>query len=167
MLIAIVVIAAVGAVCVGPVRLAPAAVVYALLHPSLGASDATSSHAGTILWQIRLPRVLLEILIGAALGAAGVAFQALLRNDLAEPYTTGVSSGSAVGAAIVIVCGLETTWNGLLLPLAALAGGLATLWIVYQLAVTRGEISARSLLLAGVVAGAFLWSTLSFLLLSG
>jgi len=99
----------------------------------------------------RLPRVLLAALAGAALALAGAAFQALLRNPLAEPFTLGVSSGGALGAVLAIKLGLDVSLFGLSpVMLCALAGSVGTVGLVYVLARTRGVLSTSLLLLAGV-----------------
>jgi iron complex transport system permease protein len=109
----------------------------------------------TIVMNLRLPRALLAILVGGALGLSGAVFQALLRNPLAEPYVLGVSGGAAVGAVAAVVFGgsLLAPWS---LPLAALAGALIDIVLVLRIAtrVSRG-LDTRVLLLAGVVLGAF------------
>src|SRR5262249_52990918 len=91
-----------------------------------------------IFFIARMPRVVAAALVGASLAAAGVVFQALLRNPLASPDTLGVSSGAALGAMIAIVFGLDVSMAGAAsIPLASLAGSLGALGIVYALATAR------------------------------
>ncbi|MEC0248220.1 iron chelate uptake ABC transporter family permease subunit [Paenibacillus chitinolyticus] len=117
-----------------------------------------------IIMKVRLPRVMLAILVGASLSVAGAAFQGVLRNPLADPYTLGVSSGTSVGAAFVIYFGLQTTFFGTwTIPVVGFATGAVSLWIVLRLARTDGKIRMETLLLSGVVMQAFLGSVVSFL----
>ena len=111
--------------------------------------------AVTIVRDLRLPRAILAALVGGALALSGAAFQALLRNPLAEPYVMGVSSGAAVGAVAWIAAG-GLALSRLGLPAAALAGALAAIALVLRIGsrVDRG-LDVRVLLLAGVVAGSF------------
>ncbi len=118
--------------------------------------DATSR---VILLEVRLPRALLAGAVGACLATAGVAFQALLRNPLADPYVVGASSGAALGAALAILLGLTAV-----LPLAAFAGAVAAMAFIVRLARIGGTLPVDTFLLAGVVVGSFLWSLVSFLL---
>jgi iron complex transport system permease protein len=118
----------------------------------------------TIVWQIRLPEICLSVLIGTALATAGLAFQSLLRNDLAEPYTIGVSSGASVAAGVVIVAGGTAALAGLALPAAAFLGSVLVLLMVYALARRGNYVDVRSLLLAGVVGSSFLWAVQMLLL---
>ncbi len=117
-----------------------------------------------ILLQVRAPRVLLALLVGAALALAGTGFQGVLRNPLAEPYTLGVASGSAVGALVVILLGLQYAWSGSwTIPLAAFLTGLLTLWLVIILSRQQSKLKIETLILAGVVIQAFFGSVVSFL----
>ena len=114
------------------------------------------------IFQLRLARTVLCLVAGAGLSAAGVIFQAVLRNPLAEPYVLGVSSGAGLGAALAIVFGLSAAgvWT---LPAAAFAGALATIVLVYALARTAaGTAPVQTLLLSGVVVSAMLGSVLMF-----
>jgi len=107
----------------------------------------------TILLSIRLPRVLLAIVVGAGLSVAGVVFQALLRNPLAEPYILGVSSGGTVGAIAAL-----SLWAGaaaFAAPIAAFVGCAVVMAIVYSLGHRHGQLDTYALLLAGVMVGAF------------
>lgn len=107
---------------------------------------------------LRLARVALGLVAGASLSVAGTVFQGLLRNPLAEPYILGVSSGAGLGAVIAIIAGLSG-----ILPLAAFLGAMLTIVLVYNLAQTKGLISIRNLILAGVIVGAVFSSMLIFL----
>jgi iron complex transport system permease protein len=104
-----------------------------------------------ILTDVRLPRVSLGFLAGAALATAGMAFQALFRNALATPYTLGVSAGASLGAAIYVYAGISTSLAGIPGQLfAALAGALLSIVLVYALARASLGFSSATLLLAGV-----------------
>lgn len=122
-----------------------------------------------VFWSIRLPRVLLGCLVGGGLGLAGAALQGLFRNPLADPALIGVSSGAAVGAALVIVL-LPAAWGAALgswgafaLPLAASLGGLAATWAVYRLATKHAQTSVETLLLAGVALNALCGAAIGLL----
>jgi iron complex transport system permease protein len=122
-----------------------------------GASDVER----TIFLEIRLPRVLLAALVGGALAMAGVAFQALLRNPLAEPYLLGISGGGSFGAVLAIVV-MGTSAAPLVgrAP-AALVGCLLALGLVYVVASRRGALHPATLILAGVVTNAFFLAALA------
>jgi len=108
-----------------------------------------------IVQQLRLPRAILASLVGAALGASGATFQALLRNPLAEPYILGVSGGSAVGAVLAITLGwgAANSWG---IPAAAFVGALGAILLLLRIASSVGRpLDTRVLLLAGVVTGSF------------
>ena len=109
-----------------------------------------------ILFETRLPRVLLAAVVGAALATAGVALQGLLRNPLAEPHLIGVSGGAALGAVVaVILAGRSVVTESWLLPLAAASGAMVSMVVIYRLALVRGRLQPYVLLLAGVVYNAF------------
>jgi iron complex transport system permease protein len=117
--------------------------------------------ASLIFWQIRLPRVLLAFLVGAALSIAGAILQGLFLNPLADPYVTGVSSGAALGATVAFFLHLAPIpW----LSLFALIGGFLTLLFVYSLARRRGFVSIYVLLLAGVAVSSFFSALVSVLM---
>ena len=105
----------------------------------------------TILLDLRLPRVLMAVLVGAGLSVAGAVFQAILRNPLAEPYILGISSGGTVGAVVAIGLGLGAFY----VPAASFAGSLLVMAIVYAAAHRRGQLDTYALLLSGVMTGAF------------
>ncbi|WP_372661503.1 FecCD family ABC transporter permease [Cohnella sp.] len=117
-----------------------------------------------IILKVRLPRVLLAILIGACLSLAGAGFQGVLRNPLADPYTLGVASGSAVGAAFIILFGLQIALLGQwTIPIVAFGTGILSLIIVLRLARIHGKLQLETLILSGVVVQAFLGSMVSFM----
>ena len=128
----------------------------------LGAG-ATSDQE-TIIWQIRVPRALLALLVGALLAMAGAALQGLLLNPLADPYTVGVSSGAALGAGVAILVGLGDRLAGYGVPAVAFVFAIGAMTAVYLLARSAGRVSIHSFLLAGIVVGSFLWALLSFVL---
>ncbi len=139
------------AACFGQVPLSLREVWAALRHGPNGAGMAD-----VIVWTLRGPRLGLAALVGASLAAAGVAFQALLRNDLADPYLVGVSAGASVGAEGTLLARADTALGGLALPLASFGSATAAMTVVYTLARRGGRVQVTSLLLAGVVVSAFL-----------
>jgi iron complex transport system permease protein len=138
----------------------PGVVVRVLLNhlPALGFHLPLPPGADSIVWEVRLPRTLGGALVGTMLALAGVAFQSLLMNPLADPYTVGVASGAALGSFAVLLLGGATWMGGAAQPLAAFGAGLLAVAIVYLLACVGGRISAQSFLLAGVIVGSFFWA---------
>lgn len=119
----------------------------------------------TVIFDIRLPRILLAALVGAALSQAGAVYQGLFRNPLADPYLIGVSSGAGLGATAAIALGLPVSWGGLgAVSLLAFLGALASTALVYFLSRIGGRSSTVALVLAGVAVGAFLSSVTTFLM---
>ena len=105
-----------------------------------------------VFLRLRLPRVVMAGIIGATLAAVGAALQAVFRNPLAEPLTLGVSGGGALGASAAIALGWGARLGGTpLVFIAAFAGALASVWVVYQLAHAGSTVAPGSLLLAGIV----------------
>jgi iron complex transport system permease protein len=123
-----------------------------------------SDIADPIVWDIRLARALVAILIGSLLAMAGVALQGLLMNPLADPYTVGVSAGAAVGAALAEVAGFGAMALGFAGIGTAFAFGLGAVALVYALASVSGRVSVHTFLLAGVVVGSMLWSLIPLLM---
>jgi iron complex transport system permease protein len=116
-----------------------------------------------IVLRVRLPRVLLAALVGAALAVSGVLFQALLRNPLADPYVLGVSGGAAVGGIAVMSLGAAWGLGASAIPPGAFAGAVITTLVLYAVAGTRGRVSATNLLLTGVVFNAFASAAIIFM----
>lgn len=127
----------------------------------LNALFGESGLARVILFQLRLPRIVLALFVGAALAVAGACFQALLRNALADPYVLGISSGAALG---VIVALLVAQSSAIAPPFFALAGALLTTAVVYLLGYRKGRLGSHSLLLAGVITASFLSAVIIFLM---
>lgn len=113
-----------------------------------------------ILFDIRLPRILLAVTVGASLAAAGASYQALLRNALAEPYLLGISNGAAVGTMIALVFFNANDWTR---PLMAFAGALGATFVVYRLARGRAGTTPERLILAGVIVMTFQSSLIVFI----
>ena len=136
------------------------AVIRDWLFPAFSAGDALSMRDGVIVYDIRLPRVILGVLIGAALAVSGAVMQGLFRNPLADPGLVGVSAGASLGAVAVIVLGatvlssLTALFGSFTLPLAAFAGGLATTLVLYGISTRQGRTSVATMLLAGIALAA-------------
>ena len=128
---------------------------------SLTGDKAADPMLNTIMWRIRLPRVLLATLVGAALSLGGLVFQALLRNPLAEPYILGISSGSGIGAIAGILMGLSR-FPGV--SLTAFAGSMGTLVLLLFMAAGKTLIKKDVLLLSGVMVNAFCAAFIMFLI---
>jgi cobalamin transport system permease protein len=139
-----------------------------LIRLMLHQTSAISTDYGMIVLDIRLPRILLAIVVGASLSVAGTSFQALLRNPLADPYVLGVSSGAAVGAIAALIIeshlSLSPELAGLLTPLCAFVGAGLTIGAVFLLGRREGQIDSGTLLLGGIITASFLNAVIMFLL---
>lgn len=119
----------------------------------------------TIIFQIRLPRAVGAALVGSTLATAGVLFQGLLRNPLADPYIIGTSAGAGLGATIAMTLPINLTFLGFgLVPIAAFIGALASVTLVYNLARVGGKTPIISMLLAGFVVSALLAAFIAFMM---
>lgn len=136
-----------------------------LYNALFGSPDYSENVDANILFVARLPRILMAALTGAALSLAGAVFQALLRNDLAAPFTLGVSSGASLGAVLAISLGWNFSILGLpAFSLAAFLGALGSIFLVFNLVRTpHGQFSTSLLLLAGVTANFFFASIVMFI----
>lgn len=138
----------------------PPGEVVSILWNKISGQGGNPTGVEGVIWQIRIPRVLLAILVGSALSVAGGLMQGLFRNPLAEPALIGVSSGAALGAVFVIVLGgilfPNAQWVSDLrfLPIAAFAGALAVTFFIQRLTTTSGYTAVATLLLAGVAVNA-------------
>jgi len=133
-------------------------------------NQSVDETAANIFWKIRLPRVLLAGLVGASLAIAGAAFQGLLKNPLADPYTLGISSGASVGAVMTIFFNISIPVVGLYaLPTFSMIGAIITMVIVMSFArVVDRSLKMETLILTGVIFSSFLGSLISLMIaLSG
>jgi iron complex transport system permease protein len=142
--------------CLGEVQLTPVELWSQLTH----STGSTASAVGTMLWEIRLPRALAAGIVGAALSVSGYMLQSLTRNYLADPYLTGVSSGAALAVAFSLAGGAPFV----MLPVFALAGGLAASLIVAVMARTASGLSVTRLLLGGVALSAVCSSVITLVM---
>ncbi|WP_420828847.1 FecCD family ABC transporter permease [Metabacillus dongyingensis] len=119
-----------------------------------------------IIWEIRFSRVLLAFFVGASLSLAGAAFQGLLQNPLADPYTIGVSSGASLGAVIIIFFQIQVTILGsFTLPIIAVLFGMITLLIVFALThLASGKLTNETIILAGIIISSFISAFISLLI---
>ncbi|MGA9397195.1 MAG: iron ABC transporter permease [Anaerolineaceae bacterium] len=156
---------------IGSVTIAPATLIRLVIntlpgiHPDL---QWVNEHItfSTILFQLRLPHALLMLLVGAALGGSGAAYQGLFRNPLADPYLIGVASGAGLGAVVAMSVKFPHTSAGLLMvPLAAFGLAIGTVWLVYTLARVGKTTPTTNLILAGVAVSAFATALTSFFML--
>jgi iron complex transport system permease protein len=148
---------------IGPVRIGPAPIAEVLLDrlPFVHVRPHVSPVEEAIVWQLRAPRVVLGMLVGAMLAVAGSAYQGVFRNPLADPYLLGVAAGAGLGATVAI--SYASTRPAELVPLAAFAG--ATLGVAAAYALGRSAGGARTtgaLILAGVTVAAFMTAAQTF-----
>lgn len=126
-------------------------------------ADATATN---ILWKIRMPRVVLAGLVGASLAISGAAFQGLLKNPLADPYTLGVSSGASVGAVMTLFFGISIPFLGTYtLPIFSMVGAALTMFLVLGFArLVDRAMKMETIILTGIIFGSFLGSVLSLMI---
>ena len=161
-LFAVLIIISVISLLVGPSHLGMIYLLKGLLSGIYSGDLSLISTEKTILFSIRLPRIIFAGIVGASLSAAGVVFQGLLRNPLADPYILGISGGAAVGAIIGIIAGASVIPFGI--PGLAVSGALLTIALVYGIARTKKELHSTTLLLAGVIVNAFFSAVIMFLI---
>lgn len=154
----------VAAVSVGSVSVPPGTVwrIIAAELTGVEVDPSIGRNLRQIVWELRLPRVLLAGIVGAGLAVVGVAVQALVRNPLADPYILGISSGASVGAALVILFGLFSSLGTSAISTAAFLSAMATMAVVYLIANESGRLSPMRLVLTGVVVGYVLSAVTSF-----
>src|SRR5690242_1054118 len=136
-------------------------IVTTLFKRVAGRTDQIPSAFLLVVFGLRLPRIALGIIVGAALATAGAGFQALLRNPLADPYVLGISSGAALGAIIALIVAPHTPGA---IQLAAFAGAGVTTAAVYFLGRRGGQLDSATLLLAGIVTASFLAAVIMFMM---
>lgn len=134
--------------------------------PILGRSIEVPAGTESIIWRLRLPRVILAALVGGSLAGAGVVFQAVFRNPMADPYLLGTSAGASLGGALAILLGIGFSLPGMSgTGVMAFVGSIGAVFLVYGIARIRGRISTATLLLSGIAVSAFLTAAVSLLLL--
>ncbi len=142
---------------------------FLLLAAMLGCSMLGVVHFGwadmwqsPIFWNLRMPRIVLSVLVGAALSVCGAAYQSVFRNPLTDPYVLGISSGASLGAAIAILLGLEAYLLGV--GACALISGLLTILVIYRIASIGNRMHTTTLLLTGVCITFLMSALISFLM---
>ena len=140
-------------------------IIRIILHNTLGITFGEwKAVEEQIVWQFRLPRVLLAAIVGAALSVAGTVLQAMVRNPLADPYILGISGGASIAAVAVITLG-SMSLGGVSVSIAAFLGSLGAMVLVYLLSQQRGRVTPTRLILAGVAVSYILQAFTSFLVL--
>jgi iron complex transport system permease protein len=154
-------------VVVGPAGIAPGDVVGVLLHHLFGVDISVPAVADTIVWQIRVPRVLMAGIVGCTLAYSGAAYQGVFRNPLADPFLLGVAAGAGLAATVVIVGPVPATWGHVsLITLAAFGGALVAVFATYGIARSGGRAATTTLILAGVAVSSLATSATSYLMLA-
>jgi iron complex transport system permease protein len=161
---AFLIVAVLAGLAVGPVGLGVGAVARELLShvPLLGVESRLTDTEDAILWELRAPRVVLGILVGAMLASGGAAYQGVFRNPLADPYLLGAAAGAGLGATLVIAYGIGSGAGRDLRPVAAFAGATLGVAAAYLLGRSVGGRSTATLILAGVTVAAFLTAVQTF-----
>ena len=153
--IGVLLVVAAAATTLGPADISPRQVAQEVFgsFPFVDASDL-SNQGRAILWQLRIPRVVLGALVGGMLALAGGAYQGVFRNPLADPYLLGVAAGAGLGATVAIGA-RSAGFPQALVPLAAFAGAVLAVGVTYALGRTIGDRTATTLILAGVAVASF------------
>jgi iron complex transport system permease protein len=164
---AVVVLGIVIVICVAVGNVAiPAATVLRIVLAQLGIGDGdVAESTRSIIMTIRLPRVLLVALTGAALSASGAAYQGLFRNPLADPYIVGVASGAGLGAIAMVVLGGMALFGAIAMPLGAFFGAFGVVVLVYGIAAQRSQYSNNDLILAGIAIGTLTSALTTYLMI--
>ncbi|MDI6716528.1 MAG: iron chelate uptake ABC transporter family permease subunit [Actinomycetota bacterium] len=152
---------------VGAVSIPLATILGSAWSKTVGFTGSHVVGTGTkdfIIWQIRLPRVVLSMLVGASLAVAGVVTQGLFKNPMADPYIVGVSFGGGLGATVALLYGAALGFGEFLVPVAALLGALGATFLVYNLARTGGRVPVSTLILSGIAVGSFFSAIISLLM---
>ncbi len=163
------VIVAVTAIGIGAVALTPSEVIAAIAQQfGISVGSPVSASISSIVIELRAPRILAAIVVGAALAVAGGAFQSLLRNPLADPYVLGTSSGAALGAALAFLVPISgAAWELGGVQLAAFVGALLSVALVWRIAgIGSGEERIASVLLVGYAVASLLAAALSLVMLT-
>jgi iron complex transport system permease protein len=148
---------------VGPVHLGAVNVVHATFAHVFGLHSPLSGADDAILWELRLPRVILGAVVGGTLAAAGAAYQGVFRNPLADPYLLGAAAGAGLGATLIVAYAPASALTGDLLPMGAFAGAAVAVVAAYVLGRSAGiGGGSAALVLAGVTIASFLTALQTF-----
>ncbi|KZN98131.1 FecCD family ABC transporter permease [Pseudobacillus badius] len=154
-------------ISIGTVQVPVRDIIFLLSHHFFGTPlDGVDASFDNIVWKIRFPRVLLAGLVGASLAVAGAAFQGLLRNPLADPYTLGVSSGASAGAVMVLFFNIQLPWlSGFTLPVVSIAASIVTIFIVilFAQAIER-SMKVETIILTGIIFSSFSGAIISLMI---
>ena len=162
-LLIVVLAGGVGSVYIPPLSLVK---IVAAKAPFLDIAATWPDSWDTIVWQLRIPRIVLTGMVGAGLAIAGATYQGLFRNPLADPYLIGVASGAGLGATIVLLTSVPLYFHGFsVLPVAAFAGALLAVGIAYTIARQSGGLPLTTLILAGVAIGSMATALTSLLMI--
>ena len=159
----ILVASAIITVGIGPVAISPDIVTRVIAFHAFGIGEQNPGSDDNIVWLIRVPRVILGILVGAALAMTGVAVQSLVRNPLADPYLLGISSGASTGAAASILFGFGAGTGALALTGSAFLGAAAAIVLVFSIARLGGRLIPTRLVFAGIAVSFALAALTNFL----
>ena len=151
---------------IGPAGIGPGDTARVLLNHVAGASFDVPRQTDAIVWEIRLPRVLLAGVVGATLGFSGAAYQGVFRNPLADPYLLGVAAGAGLAGAIAIVLDAPLTYGGFsLLPLVSFTGAMSAVLLAYGIARSGGQTPNATLILAGITISSIAVAAISYVLI--
>jgi iron complex transport system permease protein len=167
LLVATLAVTVVVGIGLGAVAVGPGTVVQIIGHHTVGLPDTTTWSSGTdaIIWEVRLPRVMLALVVGPALAVSGLVLQCVVGNPMAEPYVLGVTSGASTGAAAAILFGVGANLGGNSTSLVAFAGALAAMAAVLVLSRQGGTVSAGRVLVAGIAISQLLAAVTSTMIL--
>ena len=166
--LAVVLVVAVFAASQGTVKMPPLTAAKILLSniPLFDFTQDWSASWDIILWELRLPRIVLAGIVGGALAMSGATYQGLFRNPLADPFLIGVASGAGLGATIILVSGAPTVFLGIsLLPVAAFSGAILAVTVAYVVARQSEGLPLTTLILAGVAIASLAGAMTSLLMI--
>lgn len=149
-------------ICMGTMKINLQDIVNVLGNKIFGLKNDVAENVTAVIWNIRFPRIICAIFVGMGLAVAGVIFQGILQNPLADPYTLGISTGAGFGAALAIIINIFT---GIYFPvwLASFLSGLITLFIVIAIAKKGNSFESSNLIIAGIIISSILSSGISFI----
>lgn len=152
------------AVCVGAIEVPANLVWNSFLHRLLhiSGSSVVPAYYDTVIWQLRMPRIVMSLLAGASLAICGAVFQSIFRNPICDPYILGISSGASLGAAVAIILGWNTFLFGITIP--ALSTSILTLLLIMGIANLRRRRNTQTLLLTGIALNFFISAVITLLM---